>query len=134
MLVPIERVACERRRVARSGVVDGEVKGYHTVAAGHIGRIGRIIAGLSVGGAMPREVLTGNGGGVSRVAVTDRQMQRHHTVAAACVRECVRQRLCGGGDVRMLVPVEAVTSERRRVARSGVVDGEVKGYQRIATG
>ena len=71
---------------------------------------------------VPVKTLARERGRVARVAMTNGQMQRHHTVATACVRERVRQRFCRGGDARMLVPVKAVTSERGRVARVTVTD------------
>jgi hypothetical protein len=61
-------------------------------------------------------------------------MQRHHTVATASVRKGMRQRFRGRGDVRMLVPVVTVARERCRVAGSAVIEGEVKGYQRVTAG
>ena len=54
--------------------------------------------------------------------MTNRQFQRHHRVATAGVGECMRQVVAAGGDVRMLVPVETVACERRRVARVAVAN------------
>ena len=83
---------------------------------------------------VPVEGVAGESGGVAGVAVTDREVQRHHGVAAAGVREGVRQRFGGLGDTGVLVPVEGVAGESDGVAGVAVTDGQVQGHYGVAAG
>ena len=84
-----------------------------------------VAAGSDVSMLVPVEGVAGNGGGVARVAVVDGQVQGYHAVAAARVREGMRQVVAAGGDVSMLVPVEAVAGNSSGIARAAIVDGQV---------
>ena len=45
----------------------------------------------------------------------------------------MRQAVCAGGDVRVLVPVEAVARKRRGIARVAVADRQVQCHHAVAT-
>ena len=70
---------------------------------------------------------------VARVAMIHRQMQRHHAVTTICVRKRVRKGIRTGSNIRMLIPVEAVTCNRRRVTRVAVIHGQVQGHHTITS-
>ena len=136
MFVPIETVAGKRRRVTRVAVAHGQMQGHHAVATGCIGECVRqvVAAGGDIRMLVPVETVARERRRVTRVAVAHRQMQCHHRVATRCVRERVRQAVCAGGDIRMLVPVETVTSKCRRVARVAMTHRQVQGHHTVATG
>ena len=127
MLVPVEAVAGNGGRVARAAMVDGQVQGYHAIAAARVreGMRQVVAAGGDVSMLVPVEAVAGNGGRVARAAMVDGQVQGYHAIAAARVREGMRQVVAAGGDVSMLVPVEAVAGNSGRVARVAIVDGQV---------
>ena len=52
-------------------------------------------------------------------------MQGYNRVAAARVRERVRQVVAAGGDIGVFVPVEAVAHCGRRVSSAAIVDRQV---------
>ena len=135
MLVPVEGLADNRRSVTRIAVVHRQVQRYHGVATGNVREgVGERLSGFGdVRMLIPVEAVTGNRRSVARVAVTDGEMQRHHTVAAARVREGVGERLGGFGDVRMLVPVEAVACKSGGITSIAVTDGQVQRHHRVAT-
>ena len=83
-------------------------------------------AGSDVRMFVPIKTIAGKGRGISCVAVAHRQMQRHHAVATGCICKRMRQAVRAGGDVRMFVPVEAITSKCRRVARIAVAHRQVQ--------
>ena len=58
--------------------------------------------------------------------MVNRQVQGHHAVATGCIGKCVGKGIRTGCDVRVLVPVEAVARERRRVARVAVAHRQVQ--------
>ena len=102
------------------------MQGDHRVTSGSIDESMRIVARLrDVGVLVPCEGILRRSSGVTRIAVVDRQVQGHHAVAAVRVRECVRQIVATGGDVSMLVPVEAVAGNGGGVANGWGIDGEM---------
>ena len=82
---------------------------------------------------IPVEAVTSNSRRVTRVAMIHRQMQRHHAVTTICVRKRVRKGIRTGSNIRMLIPVEAVTSNSRRVTRVAVIHGQVQGHHTITS-
>ena len=62
-----------------------------------------------------------------------RQVQSHHTVAAAGVRERVRRCNGRGGCVCGSIPCKTVAGERRGIARVAVAHRQVQRHQRVAT-
>ena len=61
------------------------------------------------------------------------QVQGHHTVATAGIGERVGEGIRAGGNVRMLVPVEAVARKRRRVARVAVAHRQMQRHHAVTT-
>ena len=134
MLIPVEGVAGKGGGVSSIAVTDGEVQGHHGVAAADIcesmcERLGRLGDASML---IPVVAVAGKGGGVAGVAVADGEVQGHHGVAAADIREGMRERLGGLGDIRVLVPVEAVAGESGGVAGVAVSDGEVQRHHGVA--
>ena len=71
-----------------------------------------------------------------RIAInnsTDSQMQGHHAVATAHVRESVRR--CNGRRLRIgrAVPCETVTIKCRRIACVAISHGQMQGHHTVAT-
>ena len=112
---------------------DGQVQSDHRVTTSGIDEGVGVVARLrDVGVLVPCEGILRRSRSVTRIAVVDRQVQGHHAVAAVRVRECVRQIVATGGDVSMLVPVEAVAGNGRSVTRVAVVDRQVQGHHAVA--
>ncbi len=103
------------------------LQGDHTVTTIRIRECVRqvVAAGSDISMLIPVEEVAGNGGGVARAAMVDGQVQGHHAVTAARVREGMRQVVAAGGDVSMLVPVEGVAGNSSGIARVAIVDGQV---------
>ena len=110
-----------------------QVQGHHGVAAVGGSKGLRVVAGLGVGRAVPSVVVAGGGFDKLSHRVENRQMQRHHAVAASRVREDMYV-VATLREVRVLVPVEAVASNGGGIARVGVVDGQMQRHHRVATG
>ena len=134
--VPSEAVASHGVGVASVAVVDGQVQRDGAVATGNVGELVRRGNGRSagVGHTVPGEAVASHGSGVTSVAVVDGEVQRDGAVATGNVGEHVSQGLGRGGDVGVLVPVEAVTSHGGGVTGVAVVDGQVQGHNAVATG
>ena len=106
------------------GVVDFQVKGYHTVAAGRIGQIGRIVTGFGVSSAVPSEALACYSRGVAGSGVVDSKVKGYHTVAAGRIGQIGR--IIARLDVGGAAPGEALAGNGGRVAGSGMVDCQVQ--------
>ena len=135
MLIPVEAVAGKGGGVASVAVSDGEMQGHDGVAAADIREgVGECLGGLGNASMLiPVESVAGKGGGVSSIAVTDGEVQGHHGVAAAGIREGMGERLGGLGNARVLIPVEGVAGESGGVAGIAVANGEVQGHHGVAT-
>ena len=103
------------------------MQGHHAVTTICVREgVRQIVAtGGDVSMLVPVEAVAGNGGGVARAAVVDRQVQGHHAVAAARVRECVRQVVATGSDISMFIPVEEVAGNSGGVTNGWGIDGEM---------
>ena len=134
MLVPVEAVAGKGSGVASVAVTDGQMQGHHGIAATRVREsMGERLSGFgNVRMLVPVETVASESSSVAGIAVSDGQVQGHHTVAARSVREGVGERLSGFGDVRMLVPVEAVAGEGSGVASITVPDGQMQGHHGVA--
>ena len=119
MLVPVETVTCNRRRIASVAMTYRQVQSHHTVAARSIGkRVGkRIRTGGYIRMLVPVETVASNRRGIARVTMAYRQMQSYYAVAATGIGKRVGKRIRAGGNIRVLVPVETITCNRRRIAR-----------------
>ena len=84
---------------------------------------------------VPVEAVAHDGGGVARGAVVDGEVEGEGTVAVPLVAsgEEVRQCVVGGGEVGVVVPVEAVAHDGGGVANGAVVDGKIQGDGAVAT-
>ena len=135
MFVPVETIACKRCSISCVAVAHGQVQRHHAVATRGVGKGTRqaVCAGGDVRMFVPIKTIAGKGRGISCVAVAHGQMQRHHAVATGCIRKRMRQAVCAGGDVRVLVPVEAIASERRGIARVAVAHRQVQRHHAVAT-
>ena len=116
------------------GIVHRQMQGHHRVAARGVGESMRqvIAAGGDTGVLVPVEAAAGEGCRVTRVVVSDSQVQGYHRIAARGVGEGMRQVVAAGGDVGVLVPVEAAAGEGCRVARVVVADSQVQGHHGVA--
>ena len=68
---------------------------------------------------------------VARIAVAHRQVQRHHTVAAAGIRKGVRQDFRTRSYIEMLVPVETVASKGCRITRAAMPHRQMQRHHTI---
>ena len=132
--VPCVAVAGYDGGVVAGVAVDGQVQCHDAVAAGGIGELMSqvVAAGSEAGMLIPVEAVAGHCRGVTRGAVLDSQVQRHHAVASGCIGEGVRQAVAAGGEAGVLVPVEAVASHGGGVAGVAVVDGQVQRHGAVA--
>ena len=134
VLIPIESIARESCRVARIAMAYRQIQRHHTVTPGSVGK--RVLQTVRAGGdvmvLIPIESVARESCRVARIAMAYRQMQRHHTVTPGSVGKRVRQTVRTGGNIVVLVPVEAVASKRRGIARVAVAQRQVQGYHAVA--
>ena len=81
---------------------------------------------------VPVETVAGNRCRVACIAVIHSQVQRHHTVAAARVRERMHRSNGRGFRIGCAVPSKAVTSNRCRIARVAVSHRQMQRHNTIA--
>ena len=111
------------------------MQGHHTVATTGIGeRVGKCIrTGCDVRVLVPIKAVACERRRIACIAVAHGQMQRHHAVATTGIGKRVGQRIRTGGDVRVFVPIETVTSKRCCVARITVTNRKMQRHHTVAT-
>ena len=87
--------------------------------------------GFSIGCAIPSKAVTSRRSCITRVTVPHCQVQGHHTITAAGIRERMRQGFRAGGDACMLVPVKTIACKRRGIARTAVIHSQVQRHHAV---
>ena len=132
-IVPSETVANRSVESEGFGVIDRQVQGDGGVAAVPVGEMLNVIIGNRINRIIPGETIANRSVYDRSFSVVDGQVQGDHTVAAGSVDEGVRERVAGGGDAGVLVPVEAVASHSGGVASVAMTHGEVQSDHTVAT-
>ena len=133
LAIPCKAITCGRCRVARVTVPHGQVQGHHAVTAAGIRE--RMRQGFRAGGdacmLVPVKTIACKRRGIARTAVIHSQVQRHHAVTAARVRERVRR--SNGWSLRIgcAVPCETVAGNRCRVACIAVIHSQVQSHHTV---
>ena len=132
-IIPRVRIASGGRELVELSVIDRQVQGDSGVAAVPVGEMLNVIIGNRINRIIPGETIANRSVYDRSFSVVDGQVQGDHTVAAGSVDEGVRERVAGGGDAGVLVPVEAVASHSGGVASVAMTHGEVQSDHTVAT-
>ena len=115
-------------------VIDGQVQRHHAVATCHVGqRVGRRVGAFGVGVAVNPCVGVAFGHLVNTcIAVIDGQVQRHHTVAACRVGQCMSRCVSAFGVGVAVDPCVAVAFGHLIDAVGSCIHRQSHGHHRVA--
>ena len=136
VLIPVETIARKGCGITRIAVIHCQVQRHHTVTTRGIGKgvFQAVRTGRDIMMFIPVKTVAGKRCRVTRIAMTHRQLQRHQAVTTARTFKHVRQTICTGGDIGVLVPIETVAGEGYGIAIIDISDGQMQGHHTVATG
>ena len=136
LTVPRELITCEGSGVSSIGMTNGQMQGHHGIATGSVDEGMRRLdhRRFVVSTVIPSELIAGKSGGVTGIAMSNGQMQRHHRVATRNVCKRVSRRNYWRFVVCFVVPREFVAGESSGVARVGIIHCQIQHNDAVTAG
>ena len=135
LTVPRELITCEGSGVSSIGMTNGQMQGHHGIATGSVDEGMRRLdhRRFVVSTVIPSELIAGKSGGVTGIAMSNGQMQRHHRVATRNVCKRVSRRNYWRFVVCFVVPREFVAGKSGGVAGVGMTNGQMQRNYGVTT-